>query len=99
MPTDPSQWDVITDLTFAYRGYTVNLYETQRGSTPAYGIVSIVRPDGTHVRAKPHRIGPDVLIGSPRFTAVYAQRMVDRDLAPPVAPAQLDLFARFYGVQ
>ena len=92
MRTDPSLRHVITDLTFAYRSYTVNLYETQRGSTPAWGIVSIVRPDGTHVRAKPHRIGPGVPIGSPRFTADYAQRIVDRDLDPPVAPAQLDLF-------
>ena len=92
MHTDPDQRDVITDLTFAYRGYTVNLYETQSGSTPACGIVSIVRPDGTHVRTKQHRIGPGVPIGSPRFTAEYAQRIVDRDLNPPVAPAQLDLF-------
>ena len=92
MRTDPSLRHVITDLTFAYRGYTVNLYETQSGSTPVCGIVSIVRPDGTHVRAKPHRIGPGVPIGSPRFTAEYAQRMIDRDLNPPVAPAQLDLF-------
>ena len=92
MSTDPSLRTVITDLTFAYRGYTVNLYETQSGSTPACGIVSIVRPDGTHVRTKQHRIGPSVPIGSPRFTAEYAQRIVDRDLNPPVAPAQLDLF-------
>ncbi len=92
MRTEHDQRNVINDLTFVYRGYTVNLYETQRGATPIYGIVSIVRPDGTHVRAKPHRIGPGVQIGSPRFTADYAQRMVDRDLAPPVAPAQLDLF-------
>ncbi len=92
MTTDPSLRTVINGLTFEYRGYTVHLYETQRGSTPVYGIVSIVRPDGTHVRAKPHRIGPDVQIGSPRFTADYAQRIIDRDLDPPVAPAQLDLF-------
>jgi hypothetical protein len=92
MSTDPDRRTVITDLTFAYRGYTVNLYETQSGSTPACGIVSIVRPDGPHVRTKQHRIGPSVPIGSPRFTAEYAQRIVDRDLNPPVAPAQLDLF-------
>ena len=92
MSTDPYQRTVINDLTFAYRGYTVNLYETQRGATPVCGIVSIVRPDGTHVRAKPHRIGPGVPVGSPRFTAAYAQRMIDRDRDPPVAPAQLDLF-------
>jgi hypothetical protein len=92
MRTDPDRRTVINDLTFAYRGYTVNLYETQSGSTLACGIVSIVRPDGTHVRAKPHRIGLGVPIGSPRFTADYAQRIVDRDLDPPVAPAQLDLF-------
>jgi hypothetical protein len=87
MPTDPSLRNVITDLTFEYRGYTVNLYETQSGSTPVWGIISIVRSDGTHVRAKPHRIGPDVLIGSPRFTAEYAERIVDRDRDPPIAPA------------
>ncbi len=92
MRTDPSQRTVITDLTFEYRGYTVNLYETQSGSTPAWGIVSIVRPDGTHVRAKPHRIGLGVPIGSARFTADYAQRIINHDLDPPVAPAQLDLF-------
>lgn len=92
MPTDPSLWTVITDLTFAYRGYTVNLYEMQSESTPACGIVSIVRPDGTHVRAKPHRIGLGVPIGSRRFTADYAQRIIDRDRDPPVAPAQLGLF-------
>lgn len=92
MRTDPDQQTMITDLTFAYRGYTVNLYETQRGSTPVCGIISIVRPDGTHVRAKPHRVGLGVPIGSPRFTADYAQRMIDRDLDPPVALAQLDLF-------
>jgi hypothetical protein len=77
---------------FAYRGYTVNLYETQSGATPVCGIVSIVRPDGTHLRAKPHRIGLGVPIGSPRFTVDYAQRMIDRDLDPPIAPAQLVLF-------
>jgi hypothetical protein len=44
------------------------------------------------VHAKQHRIGLGVPIGSPRFTADYAQRIVDRDLDPPVAPAQLDLF-------
>ncbi len=92
MRTDPNQRTMITDLTFAYRGYTVHLYETQRGSTPVCGIVSIVRPDDTHVRTKLHRIGLDVPIGSPRFTAAYAQRIVDRDCDPPVAPAQLDLF-------
>jgi len=92
MRTDPDQRTVINDLTFAYRGYTVHLYETQSGSTPVCGIVSIVRPDGTHVRAKPHRIGSDVPIGSWRFTADYAERIVDRDRDPPVAPAQLDLF-------
>ena len=92
MRSDPDQQTMITDLTFEYRGYSINLYETQRGATPIYGIVSIVRPDGTYVRAKQHRIGPGVPIGSPRFTAAYAQRMVDRDRDPPVAPAQLDLF-------
>jgi hypothetical protein len=92
MSTDPDQWTMITDVMFAYRGYTVNLYETQSGATPVCGIVSIVRPDGTQVRAKPHRIGPGVPVGSPRFTADYAQRIIDRDLDPPVAPAQLDLF-------
>jgi hypothetical protein len=92
MSADLSQRHEITDLTFVYRGYTVNLYETQRGSTPVCGIVSIVRPDGTHVRAKQHRIGPGVPIGSPRFTVDYAQRIVDRDHDPPVVPAQLDLF-------
>ncbi len=92
MPTDPSLRTVINDLTFEYCGYTVHLYETQSGSTPVWGIVSIVRPDGTHVRAKQHRIGPGVPIGSWRFTADYAQRIVDRDRDPPVAPAQLDLF-------
>ncbi len=92
MSTDPDQRTMITDLTFAYRGYIVNLYETQSGSTPTYGIVSIVRPDGTHVRAKPHRIGPGVPIGSQHFTAEYAERMIDRDRDPPVALAQLDLF-------
>jgi hypothetical protein len=44
------------------------------------------------VRGKQHRIGLGVPIGSQRFTADYAQRMVDRDRDPPVAPAQLDLF-------
>ena len=92
MSTDPDQRTVITDLTFAYRGSTVNLYETQRGSTPVCGIVSIVRPDGTHVRGKQHRIGPGLPIGSQPFTVAYAQRMVDRDRNPPVALAQLDLF-------
>jgi hypothetical protein len=92
MSTDLSQRIVINDLTFAYCGYTVNLHETQSGSTPVCGIVSIVRPDGTQLRAKQHRIGPGVLIGSPRFTAEYAQRIIDRDLNPPIAPAQLDLF-------
>ena len=92
MSTDLSQRTVINDLTFAYRGYTVNLYETQSGSTPVCGIISIVRPDGTHVRGKPHRIGSGVPVGSPRFTADYAQRIIDRDRDPPVAPAQLDLF-------
>ncbi len=92
MRTDPNQRTMITDLTFAYRGYTVNLYETQSGATPVCGIVSIVRPDGTHLRAKPHRIGLGVPIGSPRFTAAYAQRIIDHDHDPPVAPAQLDLF-------
>ena len=92
MCTDPDQRTMINNLTFAYRGYTVNLYETQSGCTPAWGIVSIVRPDGTQVRTKQHRIGPGVLIGSPRFTAESAQRIVDRDRDPPVAPAQLDLF-------
>ncbi len=92
MRTDHDQWTMITDVMFAYRGYTVNLYETQSGATPVCGIVSIVRPDGTQVRAKPHRIGPGVPVGSPRFTADYAQRIIDRDLDPPVAPAQLDLF-------
>ncbi len=43
-------------------------------------------------RAKQHRIGPGVPIGSPRFTVDYAQRIVDRDHDPPVVPAQLDLF-------
>ncbi len=92
MSTNHEQHTVITDLLFAYRGYTVNLYETQRGGTPVYGIVSIVRPDGTHVRAKQHRIGLGVPIGSQRFAADYAERMIDRDCDPPVAPAQLDLF-------
>ena len=92
MSTNPSLRHEVTDLTFAYRGYTVNLYEPRSGSTPVCGIVSIVRPDGTHLRAKPHRIGPGMQVGSPRFTAEYAQRMVDRDRDPPVAPAQLDLF-------
>ncbi len=92
MSTDPYQRTVVNDLTFAYRGYTVNLHETQSGSTPTYGIVSIVRPDSTHVRGKQHRIGLGVPIGSPRFTTDYAQRIIDRDLDPPVAPAQLDLF-------
>ena len=92
MRADPSQRHEITDLTFRYRDYTVHLYETQSGATPVCGIVSIVRPDGTQVRAKPHRIGPGVPVGSPRFTADYAQRIIDRDLDPPVAPAQLDLF-------
>ena len=82
MSADLSQRHEITDLTFAYRGYTVNLYETQSGSTPVCGIISIVRPDGTHVHAKPHRIGPGVPIGSWRFTADYAERMIDRDLNP-----------------
>jgi hypothetical protein len=92
MRTDPSLRHLINDLTFAYRGYIVNLYETQSGSTPVCGIISIVRPDETQLRAKPHRIGLGVPIGSPRFTADYAERMVDRDLEPPIAPAQLDLF-------
>ena len=92
MSTDPSLRHEITDLTFAYRGYTVNLYEMQSGSTSVCGIVSIVRPDATHVRATQHRIGPGVPIGSPRFTTAYAQRIVDRDRDPPVAPAQLDFF-------
>jgi hypothetical protein len=92
MSTNHDQWTVINDLTFAYRGYIVNLYEMQSGATPIYGIVSVVRPDGTHVHAKQHRIGLGVPIGSPRFTADSAQRIVDRDLDPPVAPAQLDLF-------
>jgi hypothetical protein len=92
MRTDPDQRTVITDLTCAYRDYTVNLYETQRGFIPVCGIISIVRPDGTHLRTKQHRIGPDVPIGSPRFTVEYAQRIINRDLDPPVAPAQLDLF-------
>ncbi len=92
MSTDLSQRTVITDLTFVYRGYTVNLYETQSGTTPVCGIISIVRPDGTHVRSKQHRIGSGVPVGSHRFTAAYAQRMIDRDCDPPVALAQLDLF-------
>ncbi len=92
MSADPSQRTMINDLLFAYRGYTVHLYETQNGSTPVYGIVSIVRPDGTHVRGKQHRIGPGVPIGSQHFTADYAQRIINRDRDPPVAPAQLDLF-------
>ncbi len=92
MSTDHDQRTTITDLTFAYRGHTVHLYETQRGATPVYGIVSIVRPDGTHVRAKQHRIGPGVPIESPRFTAEYAQRLINCDCDPPVAPVQLDLF-------
>ena len=83
---------MITDLLFEYRGYTVNLYETQSGGTPVYGIVSIVRPDGTHMRAKQHRIGLGVPIGSWRFTADYAQRIIDRDCDPPIVPAQLDFF-------
>ncbi len=92
MSTDRYQRTMITDLLFEYRGYTVNLYETQSGSTPVYGIISIVRPDGTHMRAKQHRIGLGVPIGSPRFTADYAQRIIDRDCDPPIVPAQLDLF-------
>ncbi len=92
MSADRYQRTMITDLLFAYRGYTVNLYETQRGATPVCGIISIVRPDGTHVRGKQHRIGSGVPIGSHRFTAAYAQRIIDRDCDPPVAPAQLDLF-------
>ncbi len=92
MSTDPDQQTMTNELTFAYRGYTVNLYETQSGSTPTYGIVSIVRPDGTHLRSKQHRIGPGVPIGSQRFTVAFAQHMVDLDLDPPVAPALLDLF-------
>ncbi len=92
MSTNHYQRTMITDLTFAYRGYTVNLYETRSGPTPVCGIISIVRPDGTHVRAKQQRIGPGVPIGSPRFTAAYAQRLIDRDCDPLVAPTQLDLF-------
>jgi hypothetical protein len=92
MSTNHEQRTMITDLLFEYRGYTVNLYETQSGSTPVYGIISIVRPDGTHMRAKQHRIGLGVPIGSPRFTADYAQRIIDRDCDPPIVPAQLDLF-------
>jgi hypothetical protein len=92
MSADRYQRTMITDLLFEYRGYTVNLYETQSGSTPVYGIISIVRPDGTHMRAKQHRIGLGVPIGSPRFTADYAQRIIDRDCDPPIVPAQLDLF-------
>ncbi len=92
MSTNHEQRTMITDLLFEYRGYTVNLYETQSGSTPVYGIISIVRPDGTHMRAKQHRIGLGVPIGSPRFTADYAQRIIDRDCDPPSVPAQLDLF-------
>jgi hypothetical protein len=30
--------------------------------------------------------------GSWRFTAEYAEHITDRDLDPPVTPAQLDLF-------
>ncbi len=92
MSADRYQRTMISDLLFTYRDYTVNLYETQSGATPIYGIVSIVRPDGSHMRAKQHRIGLGVPIGSQRFTADYAQRIIDRDLDPPVAPAQLDLF-------
>jgi len=92
MNTDPSLRTMITDLTFEYRGYTVNLYETQSDATPVCAIVSIVRPDGTHLRTKQHRIGLGVPVGSPRFTADYAERIVDRDRDPPVALAQLDLF-------
>jgi hypothetical protein len=92
MSTDRHQHTMITDLLFEYRGYTVNLYETQRGATPIYGIVSIVRPDETHVRGKQHRIGFGVPIGSHRFTGAYAQRIIDHDLDPPAAPTQLALF-------
>ncbi len=92
MSTDPYQRTMISDLLFEYRGYTVNLYETQRGGIPVCGIISIVRPDETHVRGKQHRIGSGVPIGSQRFTAAYAQRIIDHDRDPPVAPAQLDLF-------
>ena len=92
MSTDPDQRHVITDLTFAYRGYTVNLYETQSGATPVCGIISIVRSDGTHVRSKQHRIGSGVPIGSHHFTAEYAQRIINHDLDPPTAPTQLALF-------
>ena len=92
MRTDLYQRTMITDLLFEYRGYTINLYETQRGATPTYGIVSIVRPDETHVRGKQHRIGSSVPIGSHRFTADYAQRIIDRDCDPPIVPAQLNLF-------
>jgi len=94
MRTNRYQRTMINDLLFEYRGYTVNLYETWSGATPVCGIASIVRPDGTHVRAKQHRIGLGVPIGSPRFTTEYAQRIIDRDCDPPVAPAQLDLFDR-----
>ncbi len=92
MSADRYQRTMISDLLFTYRDYTVNLYETQSGATPIYGIVSVVRPDETHVRGKQHRIGPGVPIGSQRFTVAYAQRIIDRDCDPPVAPAQLDLF-------